>query len=133
MEWNWKDSSFDFVHLRYLFGAIKDWPALMKQAYRVTQPGGWVESCEADVDFVSDDDTVAGEPVLATWAQLYRDAGVKTQTSFAVIKEDLQKKALTEAGFEDIQVVNYKVCARRTRPLAGPAVLLLRCVLTSDN
>ncbi|KAJ4015028.1 hypothetical protein NW766_005356, partial [Fusarium irregulare] len=48
LQWPWKDDYFDFVHVRYLFGAIHDWPALFCEAYRCCAPGGWVQSCEAD-------------------------------------------------------------------------------------
>jgi hypothetical protein len=31
-EWNYS-SPFDFIHMRMLGGAIKDWPRVMRQAY----------------------------------------------------------------------------------------------------
>lgn len=102
--------------MRYLFGAILDWPFLLKEAYRVNKPGAWVQSCECDVKFVSDDGTAEADPVLKTWAQLYEDAGKKMGRSFEVVKSDLQRKALEEAGYEDIQVVNYKVCGTFLSP-----------------
>lgn len=43
LPWSWEDNSFDFIHVRYLFGAIRDWSALFKQAYRCCAPGGWVQ------------------------------------------------------------------------------------------
>lgn len=33
-EWTWERDSFDYIHIRHLAGAIKDWPALLKQAYK---------------------------------------------------------------------------------------------------
>ncbi|OCK77679.1 S-adenosyl-L-methionine-dependent methyltransferase [Lepidopterella palustris CBS 459.81] len=44
-------SKFDYIHCRYLAGALKDWPRLMQQAYKFTKPGGWVEFQDFDMIF----------------------------------------------------------------------------------
>ncbi|KAK7403536.1 hypothetical protein QQX98_010715 [Neonectria punicea] len=75
LPWSWKDDTFDFVHIRYLFGAIHDWKALFRQAYRCCAPGGWVQSCEADVEIRSDDGTTDNIPALKQWARLYSEGG----------------------------------------------------------
>jgi len=49
-EWMYS-SKFDFIHARYLAGAIKDWPKLMKQAFKFTKPGGWVEFQDFNMEF----------------------------------------------------------------------------------
>ncbi|KAL1866293.1 hypothetical protein VTK73DRAFT_4823 [Phialemonium thermophilum] len=107
--WSWPDNTFDFVHLRYLFGAISDWNALFAEAYRTCKPGGWVESCEADPLYVSDDGTTDGNYGVERFVQLYREGGKKFGRSFCVIEEDLQLQGMKAAGFVDLQVVNYKV------------------------
>lgn len=33
LDWEYEDNPFDYVYARFLAGAIKDWPRLMKQAY----------------------------------------------------------------------------------------------------
>src|SRR5204863_8798167 len=93
----------------YLTGAIDDWPALFRQAYRCTAPGGWVESCELDPEFVSDDGTLAGVDAMLTWGKIYREAGKKLNRSFMVIEDDCQRSGIEAAGFKDIRVANYKV------------------------
>lgn len=40
--WTFSENSLDFVHIRYLAGSIQDWPALFREAYRCTKPGGWI-------------------------------------------------------------------------------------------
>ncbi|KAL9092875.1 MAG: hypothetical protein Q9165_004293 [Trypethelium subeluteriae] len=73
MEKEWcYNSSFDYIHCRYLAGAIRDWPKLMRQAYeyahsysskmistltdiRYTKPGGWVEFKDFTMKFYSTD------------------------------------------------------------------------------
>lgn len=34
LEWTYAPNRFDFVHLRCLFGSIKDWPALYREVYK---------------------------------------------------------------------------------------------------
>jgi hypothetical protein len=48
---------FDYIHCRNLAGSIKDWPRLMKRAFKITKPGGWVEFQDFDMRFYSADDT----------------------------------------------------------------------------
>lgn len=95
--------------MRYLVGAIADWDKLLAEAYRCCKPGGWVQSCEIDASFVSDDGTVDEVPGLDLFNKLYQEAGKKCGRSFCVVAEDLQRKSTEAAGFTDIQTVNYKV------------------------
>ena len=43
------DASFDFVHQRYMIGAIPAdrWPDTVRELKRLTRPGGWIELVEA--------------------------------------------------------------------------------------
>jgi len=108
MNWTWEPNEFDFIHIRYLFGAIKDWTALFKEAYRCVAPGGWVQSAEADVEFRCDDGSVDLEPNLQLFKKLFVEGGKLINTPFFVY--DLQVKGFEEAGFEEIRTVDYKVC-----------------------
>jgi len=50
MEEEWTFSApFDFIHARYLAGAIFDWGKLAKQCFDNLKPGGWVEFKDWDV------------------------------------------------------------------------------------
>ncbi|KAK7420781.1 hypothetical protein QQX98_002585 [Neonectria punicea] len=109
LSWSWPENTFDFVHLRYLFGAIADWGALFKEAYICAKPGAWIQSCEIDPAIESDDGTVDGNTSIETWNALYREGGKASGRSFTVVKEDLQVKAMHEAGFVDVKHVDYKV------------------------
>ncbi|RGP75400.1 hypothetical protein FSPOR_756 [Fusarium sporotrichioides] len=109
LEWPWKDDYFDFVHIRYLFGAIQDWPALFREAYRCCAPGGWVQSCEADIHFYSDDGTTDNEPALKTWNDLYESAGIETGRPFFLQREAIQERSITEAGFTEVRIFDYKL------------------------
>ncbi|KAF5008198.1 hypothetical protein FDECE_5531 [Fusarium decemcellulare] len=110
--WTWDENEFDYVHMRYLFGAIKDWNVLFEQAFRALKPGAWVESCESEPTTFSDDGTVADDGKTAlggTWGKMFVEGGKTTGCSVAVISEDLQMKAIKDAGFADIQEAVYKV------------------------
>jgi ubiquinone/menaquinone biosynthesis C-methylase UbiE len=115
LEWPWEDDYFDFVHIRYLFGAIQDWPALFREAYRCCAPGGWVQSCEADVHFYSDDGTTDNEPALKTWNDLYENSGIETGRPFFLQQEAIQERSITEAGFTDVRIFDYKVSTASCR------------------
>lgn len=109
-EWTFEPNTFDFIHLRFLFGAIRDWTALFQQAYRACRPGGWVQSSEAEVIMLSDDGTVTEDSTMQTlWNPLFKQAGEKLGNSFLVVSENSQKKGLEEAGFTEIKEVTYKV------------------------
>lgn len=114
--WTWTDSEFDFIHIRYLFGAIADWTGLYREAFRTLQSGGWIESAEVEVDFVSDDNTVDPDSALALWGRMCKETGEKIGRPFTVLTDNVQKKGLEEAGFVDIQSVDYKVGPIFTAP-----------------
>jgi len=97
------------VHVRYLFGAVADWNHLFSQAFRANAPGGYLQSCEADIEFRSDDGTTDGVEVYKTWIKMFTEAGKKTGRSMTVVADGLQRKAMEAAGYVDIEVRDYKV------------------------
>jgi ubiquinone/menaquinone biosynthesis C-methylase UbiE len=46
LEWTWDDDHFDFVHIRELFGSIRDWDLFFGEALRCIAPGGYIEVVE---------------------------------------------------------------------------------------
>jgi len=69
-----------------------------------------VQSCELDAAMLSDDGTANDNYGIDTWNKLFDLAGKKLGNSFTVVADDLQQQGFKKAGFEDITVVNYKVC-----------------------
>ncbi|KAE8362373.1 S-adenosyl-L-methionine-dependent methyltransferase [Aspergillus caelatus] len=49
-DWDYR-SEFDYIHARYFAGAIKDWPNLLRQTFKFTKPGGWVEFQDFEMQF----------------------------------------------------------------------------------
>ncbi|KAM5357546.1 hypothetical protein ACJZ2D_016153 [Fusarium nematophilum] len=107
LRWTWEPNSFNFIHIRYLFGAIQDWNGLFKEAYRCCAPGGWVQSTEANVEFRSDDGSIEQEPSLRVFTKLFQEGGKALGRPFFV--DDLQEKEFREAGFVDINVIDHKL------------------------
>ncbi|KAF5576136.1 mRNA 3 end-processing YTH1 [Fusarium pseudocircinatum] len=105
--WTWSNDTFDFIHMRYLIGAIADWGALFKEAFRCCKPGGFVESVEVNPNFLSDDDTASNVMAVQTWNKLFREASKAFGRSFCEIEGDAE--LLAAAGFVDLQVTDFKV------------------------
>jgi SAM-dependent methyltransferase len=55
LDWTFKPESFDFIHVRYMYGAIDDWPKLYRQMYSFLKPGGWFQHLEPDIELRSED------------------------------------------------------------------------------
>ncbi|EMR61965.1 putative methyltransferase domain-containing protein [Eutypa lata UCREL1] len=107
LEWTYAPDSFDYVHMRWLVGAIPDWDELFREIYKVVKPGGYFESKESSSVITSDDGTVAEGSALDQWGKVFSEAGKKFGRTFRVVEEDIQRKAMEAAGFVDIQEYNF--------------------------
>ncbi len=58
LEWTFPENSFDFIHVRYLHGAISDWKAFYQQVYRCLKPGGWFQQLEPNIELRCDNPAV---------------------------------------------------------------------------
>lgn len=92
-----------------MLGSIVDWGAFFKQAYRCCKPGGYLESYEASTRVLSDDGTLPPNSATAQWTSLFIEGGKAIGRSFTIVDEGVQRKAMEDAGFVDIQEKNIKV------------------------
>lgn len=106
--------------MRYLVGSVIDWTALFKEAYRVLKPGAWLESFEGSPHMVSDDGTVPAKSAISQWGKFFEEGGKTIGRSFLVVDEGVQRKAMEEAGFVDIQEWDYKVSREPRFPWETP-------------
>ncbi|MBE3043605.1 methyltransferase domain-containing protein [Candidatus Bathyarchaeota archaeon] len=107
--WTFPLDSIDFVHLRYMIGSVKDWPALFREAYKCIKPSGYIESFDPRGIYESDDGTVKQGSAMEQWGE-FLDAGGKAMgQSFRVVDEDVQRLGLEEAGFVNIEYRDIKV------------------------
>ncbi|KAG5661821.1 hypothetical protein KAF25_004060 [Fusarium avenaceum] len=107
-EWSFASASLDYVHIRWLVGSIVDWTALFKQAYKSLKPGGYVESYEPGSRVESDDGTVREGSALSQWEKFFVEGGRKLGRPFTIFEEGIQKAAMREVGFVDIEERDFK-------------------------
>ncbi|KAH6695693.1 S-adenosyl-L-methionine-dependent methyltransferase [Plectosphaerella plurivora] len=100
--WTWAENSIDFVHMRWLIGSIADWTALFKEAYRCLRPGGYLESHEPSSGFETEGKPLDEKSALSQWGKIFVAGGNKLGRSFTLFEDQIQRKAMEEAGFVDI-------------------------------
>ncbi|TGJ82673.1 hypothetical protein E0Z10_g6073 [Xylaria hypoxylon] len=108
LPWTYEPNSFDYIHMRWLIGAITNWNTLFSEVFQTLKPGGIFESKESSCIIQSDDGTVPYGSALDQWGRVFTEAGKKFGRSFRPVEEDLQIKAMQAAGFVDIKVYNLK-------------------------
>src|ERR1700712_4620936 len=70
----WFGSSYDYIHIRMLSGAIKNWPKLFSQAFKYLNPGGYIECTEFEVWVHSNNSCIQIAPDIVRWQTHLRDA-----------------------------------------------------------
>jgi hypothetical protein len=106
LSWTYPPATFDFIHIRELFGCVLSWDTFFSECYTACKPGGWVEILEHSVDPVSDDGTVHDGHFFREWGRTVIGLGEKFGKSFTIWEES--KERLEKAGFEDVIEVRYK-------------------------
>lgn len=105
-EWVYGNKPFDFIHARYLCYSIKDFPKLLKQCFKCTKPGGWVEFQDWDSVAQSEDGSTKGtgfERYCKEVMGAFEKAGYPTRPGSHLAEW------FREAGFVDIHVKKYRV------------------------
>ncbi|KIW01727.1 uncharacterized protein PV09_06904 [Verruconis gallopava] len=105
-EWLYAKDSFDFIHVRCLYGSIADWPAFYKQVFSHLKPGGWIEQVEGSVVPKSDDGTVKPGSPLHKWGELSLKCGDLFGKTLLVVDE--AKQNIIDTGFIDVVEHRYK-------------------------
>lgn len=74
---DWISATYDYIHIRMLSGAIKDWPSLLAKAYEYLNPNGWLEVTEFEVLLHSQNKTMERAPHIQKWQRGLDDAATK--------------------------------------------------------
>jgi SAM-dependent methyltransferase len=106
-EWTFSPDSFDFIHVRCLFGSIADWPAFYREVYAHLRPGGWFEQVEYSVDWISDDNSIPPGHIFYESSARYIEAGEKMGKTFQIL--DHQKEYIDRAGLINTVEKRYKM------------------------
>ncbi|KMP02853.1 hypothetical protein CIRG_02545 [Coccidioides immitis RMSCC 2394] len=104
-EWLYALESFDFIHVRGLYGSVSDWDEFYVRAINHLKPGGYIEQAELSVNAKSDDHSTDGT-VMEEWARAFFDAGDALCKSFRTVDE--AKSKIIAAGFEDVTEHRFK-------------------------
>lgn len=109
-DWTFQPESFDFIHVRYMHGAIGDWPKFYQQMFQFLKPGGWFQHIEPNIELRCDNPDVQFDDnhIYKQWARLFYDAGDKIGREFRFSDENMLKYA-RDAGFTDIVHRKFKV------------------------
>jgi len=91
---------FDYIHSRYMAGSLGNWPELIRQAFKNTKPGCWVEFQDYDHSFYSEDGSLKEESDLRQW-------NINLLKAFGDMGRDASpgvhlKDWITDAGFENV-------------------------------
>ncbi|KAF2205987.1 S-adenosyl-L-methionine-dependent methyltransferase [Delitschia confertaspora ATCC 74209] len=106
-EWTYAPESFDFIHIRTLYGSIADWRALYQEIYDHLQPGGWLDQLELTIQFKSDDDSLKPDHVYSQWSDVFHEAGERFGKSFKAVHH--LGKWMKEVGFEEVHEEWFKL------------------------
>jgi ubiquinone/menaquinone biosynthesis C-methylase UbiE len=106
--WTWAENSIDFIHMRWLVGSIADWTALFKEAYRALRPGGYLESHEPSSGFENEGEPLDESSALSQWGKIFVTGGIKLGRSFTLFQDQIQRKAMEDAGFVEIEERDIK-------------------------
>ena len=90
---------FDYIHSRFMAGAIADWPALIRRCYDALQPGGILECQDGDFMTYSEDGSTKG-----SWLERWNaDFVGAAKQGGRIVQPGLElEKWIREAGFEDV-------------------------------
>ncbi|KAI5856130.1 S-adenosyl-L-methionine-dependent methyltransferase [Tricharina praecox] len=99
MDWTFSKDYFDLIHSRNIAQSIRDWPNYLRQMYRHTKPGGYIELAEAEAALHCDDDTFEGSAL-----QTYFVTFIKATSGVHIVNPTgaLLKSMVESAGFVDV-------------------------------
>jgi len=99
-EWLYKPNSHDFIHCRYLFHGIRNWPTLIDQAMRTLKPGGWIEIVELHVIPSSYDNSLPQNSQIQAFYDVLAEVGQSIGIDLAVAQKF--RGMLESAGYAEV-------------------------------
>ncbi|KAK6586958.1 hypothetical protein PZA11_000248 [Diplocarpon coronariae] len=100
--WLQAEGSIDFIYIRTMAGSIKDWPSLLKEAYRSLKPGGKLEFVEFGLQWECMDGTFDPNGSCGTWTKEFHKIATEVLgMDFDPIPK--MSRWLSEAGLEEVE------------------------------
>ncbi|KAI9897391.1 hypothetical protein N3K66_007247 [Trichothecium roseum] len=108
IENDWEEPvQYDYIHCRYMAGAVKDWPRLIRQIYGALKPGGWVELQESANTLYSEDGSLEpNNPMVQMMDNLMLACEKIGRT---MDPAPSFKQWVHEAGFDGVQQQRFKL------------------------
>lgn len=100
-DWTYPDNTFDYIHIRFMFGCFKDWTRLYRECLRCLKPGGWLEHQEVSLRMGSDDGSIPPDSIWSEWESVFVEAGRRLGQSTQIIDDGNWIRWLREAGFAE--------------------------------
>jgi ubiquinone/menaquinone biosynthesis C-methylase UbiE len=105
--WLHAPNSYDLINVRFMFLAIRDFPKLLRQAFRTLRPGGYIELSELALNPQSYDSQFPPNSQVLYWIELLMQAADKMGYNMRIARSF--KTLLLEAGFEDVTEEIFEV------------------------
>ncbi|OTA95201.1 hypothetical protein M434DRAFT_394094 [Hypoxylon sp. CO27-5] len=106
-EWVQPPNSLDYIHSRQMAPTIRDWPAIIAEAYKALKPGGWLELQDLKCVVGCDDGTMLADDALASFANTLAEA-LRRLGIDCIYSIENYARWLREAGFVNVQEVVLK-------------------------
>ncbi|RDW56389.1 hypothetical protein BP5796_13211 [Coleophoma crateriformis] len=100
-DWLYKPDTYDFIHCRYLFHGIRDWPRLLDQAMQFLRPGGWLELVELHVVPSSYDNTLPQGSQIMEFYKVLAEIGSRIGIDLAIAEK--YPEMMRKAGLEEVE------------------------------
>ena len=110
-EWDFRKNSYDFIHGREFMFSIRDWPALISQAFEHLRPGGYFELSVTCPEIRCDDDTWPADSQYREIGKMFFD--IHTAMGLDAYACRQWKQQFLDRGFEDVQETVHKVPTNR--------------------
>ncbi|KAK1981036.1 S-adenosyl-L-methionine-dependent methyltransferase [Colletotrichum cereale] len=114
-DWPWQ-GSFDFIFVRNMGGAIKNWARLLSKAYNALESGGWLEFQEHSYSF-EDNSKSQGSGAIEEWCELLHRSMSDHGRPMSVGSKMVEM--MSNAGISVIKNVVWRVAARPCPPTAS--------------
>ncbi|KAF9873066.1 methyltransferase domain-containing protein [Colletotrichum karsti] len=109
LEWRWPDEHFDYNHGRNLEACFAHLPATMKEAFKHTKPGGYIEFLEFDSQTRSQSQELPEDHVFKrSYEHIMRAARIMGKPGENVSSGAFQS-ALEQAGYVNITRLQWRI------------------------
>lgn len=75
-DWAVPNNHYDFIHTRILMGCFEDFRFIIRQGFKHTKPGGWMESHDVMHPPFCDDGSMPDDWPFKEWSQYIEDASM---------------------------------------------------------